>query len=1090
MRRNSMFKGLKIIFYLWAAAGTTICRGQNDGAVTTVTPVTPNAAALFKPAVHPLGNFSGTVPVEIPLHTLKVGNISVPVGLSYAMGGIKVEEVASNVGLGWSLLAGGSITRVMNGLPDDEHGPGTGYLYMTLKPSGFPGTPWLPNVDNIMRNYWDIEPDIYYYSFNGNSGKFFFDESGNVVMDNQNGFLITPVFVSYALLGWIITDLDGTKYYFGMPKDKTVQCIDYITTSYSSVLNIPNPPTSPGYNSNWHLAEIRDMNEENIIKFQYAETPTHYQTICGAYGKLMVMGGTSDCTPQDSYTDEVMLTTYVQEHYPIKISTRDQYMVLSSTTDRTDYPGASRLNSISIYDSAGIFKKKFNFNYTFFVGGSGADELVKRLKLKGVSEFGSTGTDSLAHTFDYYEAVNLPSRISHGVDYWGYYNGQNSNWTFLPNFVYSFGIYPVRQTNNAERRASPTSSCANSLTKIHFPTGGYRQFQYEGNTGLLEQGTQLMPDESYKRYQSFTATSSDFSYLGFSFPAYTHDFVVSSSDGGTTFGYTLTGTAYGQFKITITNTAGIGYLVNTFINQYTGTWQLPNGNYRLDFYYDNFASTFSRLNGNWLESTVGATTTYRYGQNCLKNNANLGGIRIKQIDDYDHITGKILSTKYKYTLFSDSTLSSGLQIYPLTVAHYGNCSNRNCQTIQLYPKSCYPMASEGGSFVYYPEVTTYQDGNGYIQREFSFAFDGTGLLDITQYPVVPPKSNGWLRGKLMVERIYDQTKTIVRKTLTSYPYTTSSETGFFPNNPPQQNDALLKSQTGWKLRGYYSGGFVTAGCWTQYSIGGQFTAPGYVIDSIYSPSGKQGIRTENYYYTSLGKPFLKQQKIYINNNKTREINYKYAFNNDSLFVFGLSTAEHNMKSTLLANNYMQPLETTVTLTPSGGSPAFSEGNKFSSSYFNATKIHLGVAKHFNSMADSVIQNYTQYDGYGNLCEQYKSTDVRTVYLYGYHNTLPVAKIVGSDYASCMSYVSNGVLQVPSSDQALRDEVNKIRTGLAGTKALVTTYTYLPLIGMSSQVDPAGVVTFYEFDNHGRLVLVRDQNQNIVKKYSYNVVNPQ
>lgn len=187
---------------------------------------------------------------------------------------------------------------------------------------------------------------------------------------------------------------------------------------------------------------------------------------------------------------------------------------------------------------------------------------------------------------------------------------------------------------------------------------------------------------------------------------------------------------------------------------------------------------------------------------------------------------------------------------------------------------------------------------------------------------------------------------------------------------------------------------------------------------------------------------------------------------------------------------MLPLETTVTLTPSGGSSSFVEGNKFSAAYFNTTRIHVAAAKHFNTLADSIVQNYTAYDMNGNLCEQYKTADVRTVYLWGYHNSLPVAKIVGSDYTTCISYVNTSVLQTPSSDQALRDEINKVRTGLVGSKAQVTTFTYTPLVGMTSQVDPAGNVTFYEYDNHGRLTLVRDQHRNILKKYTYNIINPQ
>src|SRR3954462_4900554 len=43
------------------------------------------------------------------------------IALNYSSGnGLKVNEVASNVGQGWNLLAGGVITRIQAGEPDDQ----------------------------------------------------------------------------------------------------------------------------------------------------------------------------------------------------------------------------------------------------------------------------------------------------------------------------------------------------------------------------------------------------------------------------------------------------------------------------------------------------------------------------------------------------------------------------------------------------------------------------------------------------------------------------------------------------------------------------------------------------------------------------------------------------------------------------------------------------------------------------------------------------------------------------------------------------------------------------------------------------------
>jgi len=57
-------------------------------------------------------------------------------------------------------------------------------------------------------------------------------------------------------------------------------------------------------------------------------------------------------------------------------------------------------------------------------------------------------------------------------------------------------------------------------------------------------------------------------------------------------------------------------------------------------------------------------------------------------------------------------------------------------------------------------------------------------------------------------------------------------------------------------------------------------------------------------------------------------------------------------------------------------------------------------------------------------------------------------------------------------------------------ALMTTYTYNPLIGISSQSDPLGRIVYYSYDNLGRLQFIRDQNQKVLKKNDYKYASGQ
>jgi YD repeat-containing protein len=56
---------------------------------------------------------------------------------------------------------------------------------------------------------------------------------------------------------------------------------------------------------------------------------------------------------------------------------------------------------------------------------------------------------------------------------------------------------------------------------------------------------------------------------------------------------------------------------------------------------------------------------------------------------------------------------------------------------------------------------------------------------------------------------------------------------------------------------------------------------------------------------------------------------------------------------------------------------------------------------------------------------------------------------------------------------------------------VTSYTYLPGVGVASQTTPDGQTTYYEYDDRGRLSYIYRMDgdvKSIIEQYDYNLVN--
>ncbi len=212
--------------------------------------------------------------------------------------------------------------------------------------------------------------------------------------------------------------------------------------------------------------------------------------------------------------------------------------------------------------------------------------------------------------------------------------------------------------------------------------------------------------------------------------------------------------------------------------------------------------------------------------------------------------------------------------------------------------------------------------------------------------------------------------------------------------------------------------------------------------------------------------------------------YKYAFEDfsNSGLTFNQEQALDKLKD---QNNIASPIETTQTIS----------GNQISKTRTTYKDIDLSLdnqilpetietLKGNGTLEDRII--YEEYDYNGNPLQVKKTDGPSISYIWGYGERYPVAKIENASHSSATGTLTstelNAVKNGTYNEATMRSKLNKIRTGLPN--AMVSTYTYDPLVGVTSMTDPKGYTIYYEYDEFNRLKQVKDANGNILSKNEY------
>lgn len=450
-------------------------------------PASPNVASLGKFGDYQVSHFSGLPDISIPIYEIQSGSLKVPISLSYHAGGIKPTDVASWVGLGWSLSAGGQVARSVSGKPDEEY-----YSYnalnINLNNCGAPGTGTFYYMKNAATGVTDTEADVFSYSFGGRRGKFMLPYDSDPFLIPYAALDITP---SPGLQKFEITDEIGILYRFGQ-NAQGVSCQEGTTAT-----NGGNPTFSA--TTAWHLADIVAPNSNDQITFQYQNVGSYlhqdvsysYVITDQCYAAPQGTCPTNSFSPQvhsnDSWGGQLGQSIITFETGKVKFILSDGF--------RNDETALKFLDRIEITDLDDRMQKTIKFNYSYFTD---ANETVTSLKLDAVEFKDKTGMVIQRYQFEYFTNSfswdPTLANFRNARDLWGYYNGALANTDLIltktiPYQATATSTPTTVTIGGASNRAVNTQFIKEGvLKKITFPTGGYTEFDYESNKYLDDNG--------------------------------------------------------------------------------------------------------------------------------------------------------------------------------------------------------------------------------------------------------------------------------------------------------------------------------------------------------------------------------------------------------------------------------------------------------------------------------------------------------------------------------------------------------------------------------------------------------------------------
>ncbi|MBF0596387.1 RHS repeat protein [Faecalibacter rhinopitheci] len=1095
---------------------------QDNKLTPEIFPPAPTSNSLMKFEEVPVSYYTGVPDINIPIYNLKSKSLEIPVKLSYHLHNIKPQDRATEVGLGWSLIASGSITRTIKSGPDESNfipstqgGKAQIGIYFDEFTNKFIDKNYAattisqiengnlgdlsnnPNYGKLMYeafyfNKFDTQYDLYQYNFFGYSGRFI------VKKDSENKFYVEKLDVDnleikcnfdslFVPISFTITDELGRKYIFDVPETTNLT----YTTERRGLYNSNTINLSHGTNtkSAFHLSKIYDFNDNvnPIVKFNYNDPiEISFNDVSNiTRNRLNYTSNTDEDVARQSEGSlpalkEINITNNtIKIRHLNNIEIPGQGKVIFTYTpgrEDTDYGGRNhmyKLESIAKFDNYDNELSKYSFNYDYFRYGNKI-----KLKLDNIKHLINNQFDN-----DYVFEYNNSSSLNFGIDKWGWANCA---------------------TSDLDRNVDINCMKVNSLKSIKLPLGGLEVFDFGPNIysfnhkgepvtsleeNIINNGNIQLDKSNITNFKSLFTLDSD-QEVKFDVNAYGLDGIPWQirlyKDGILIDDY-------------IGNIAGDDvYNTSPIFNLKKGIYSAKLQIIQPGFKYNDYINLYSY---------VKEVKRYDYKIG--------GGLRINNIKYYnskeDYLSRKQPSRNisYEYSLPTNENFSSGSLvfpepfhsydysysarlIYPTSLSHSSLMFNSQFNLISS--QNLYPVQKTKGGDVGYKYVKIIEtDGNNTNNtiNIYTSSLDYPNLFEFDLLPPYLPVGNYDYKRGLNIDNIKkDNYNNTLQKINNQYQYNfeKSKIIGLnilFGRNSEFEYLYASKFDNYNKYIAFCDTEAPNIFCYQKrpeyfLTISEEKEVIG-IAQNINTKTTEflNGLELVNNSITEYnGTNKLLPSKNTTTNSKGETITTEYQYPQDW-------AANNNVMAQKLVegNRINEPLKI----------EKFNNSILLSSTYnefqeFNGVmqKSRVFQKKGSSSIVegDDVIA-FNSYDSFGNITQYTPKNGSSVSIIWGFNGQYPVAKIEGDTYANSITKIGSLLTKLQNGTLTPSEE-NSIR-GLF-PDAMITTYKYKPLIGVTSITGPNGLTEIYEYDSAGRLEVIRNHKNEILKTFKYNYKN--